>query len=162
MLRTTAILAAMTLSAPAFAASHATGDAAAGEDVFRQCITCHVIQDDDGETIAGRGQPNRAAPNLYGVWGRQAGTIEEFNYSDSMVEAGEAGLMWNQEDFVAYVQDPTGFLREYLDDNRARGKMSFRVRSEDDAANVWAYLVQFGGGAPEGEMEEGEEAPASN
>ncbi len=162
MLRTTTLIAGLTLAAPAFAESHATGDAAAGEDVFRQCVTCHVIQDEAGETIAGRGQPNRAAPNLYGVWGRQAGVIEDFRYSDSMVEAGEAGLMWDEESFVAYVQDPTGFLREYLDDNRARGKMSYRVRSEDDATNVWAYLVQFGGGAPEGEMMEEGESEATN
>jgi cytochrome c len=149
MIRTTTLLAAMAFSAPAFA-QDASGDAAAGEDAFSQCQTCHVVFH-DGETLAGRGQPNRAAPNLYGMVGRQAGT-EDFRYSDSMVEAGEAGLMWTEEEFVAYVQDPTGYLREYLDDNRARGKMSYRVRSEEDAVNLYAYLAQFGAM----EMEEGE------
>ena len=142
MLRITTLLAAAAFAAPAMA-QEPSGDAEAGESTFRQCQTCHVVQSPDGETIAGRGPANRQAPNLYGVVGRQAG-IEDFRYSDDMVDAGEAGLNWTEEEFVAYVQDPTGYLREYLDDNRARGKMSFRVRSEEDAADLYAYLAQFG------------------
>jgi cytochrome c len=157
MTRITTFLAAVAFAAPAFAESHGgapSGDAAAGEEAFnRQCVTCHVIEDGDGETIAGRGPANRTAPNLYGVAGRQAGSVEGFGrYRDSIVEAGEAGLMWNEEDFLVYAQDPQGFLREYLDDNRARSGMSYRVRSEEDAANIWAYLAQFGAT----EMEEGD------
>lgn len=152
MIRTTlTLLAATALAVPAFAEGHASGDAEAGEAAFRQCQTCHVIADADGELIAGRGQPNRQAPNLYGSVGRQAG-IEDFRYSDSMVEAGEAGLVWDEEAFVAYVQDPTGYLRTFLDDSKARGKMSYRVRKEEDAVNLYAYIAQFG--AVEAEMEE--------
>ncbi|MBF9029282.1 cytochrome C [Rhodobacterales bacterium HKCCE3408] len=132
--------AAVLVSAPAAWAQD--GDAAAGEAAFRQCIACHVIADDSGELIAGRGRPNQAAPNLYGVVGRQAGSVEDFpRYGDSLVAAGEAGLMWDEEHFVQYVQDPTGFLREYLDDSSARGAMAFRVRSEEEAHDLWAYLV---------------------
>jgi len=118
-----------------------SGDPAAGEKLFNQCQTCHVVVNDDGETLAGRNA--RTGPNLYGVAGRPAGSVEDFRYSSSMTEAGEAGLVWNEEDFVAYVMDPTGFLRAYLDDNRARGQMAFRVRSEDDAANLYAYLASL-------------------
>ncbi len=118
-------------------------DVAEGESAFRQCQTCHVVVNEAGETLAGRNA--QTGPNLYNVAGRTAGSQEEFDkYSDSMVEAGEAGLAWNEEDFVAYVQDPTGYLREYLDDNRARGAMSYKVRKEEDAANLWAYLVSLG------------------
>lgn len=136
------------MAAPAFA-QDATGDAAAGEAAFSQCQTCHVVVDGEGETLAGRNA--RTGPNLYAIAGRQAGTVEDFRYSPSMVEAGEAGLAWDEESFVAYVQDPTGFLRETLDDRRARGKMAFQVRSEDDAVNLYAYLASL---APA----EGEEA----
>jgi len=125
----------------AFAESHASGDAAAGESVFNKCGSCHVIQSPDGEDIAGRGQ---AGPNLYGVAGRQAGTVEGYNYGDSIVAAGEAGLEWNEEDFLTYVADPRGFLQEYNDDKRARSKMSFRLTNEQEAKDVWAYLAQFG------------------
>ena len=71
--------------------------------------------------------------------GRQAGAQEDFNgYSDSMKEAGEAGLVWDEEHFVSYVQDPTAFLRDYLDDPKARGKMTFKLTSGME--DVYAYL----------------------
>ena len=127
-----------------------TGDPEAGAEVFdRQCTTCHVIVSPDGETIAGRNA--RTGPNQYGLAGRQAGTVEGFRYSNSMEEAGESGLEWNEEEFVAYVQDPTGYLREYLDNRRARGSMTYRVRSEEDALNVWAYLYSVAPPEEEGE-----------
>ncbi len=136
---TIAAAAAMMVAVPALAQDiQVTGDAEAGEGVFRQCQTCHVVVDDSGETLAGRNA--KTGPNLYGVVGRQAGTVEDFNYGDDMVAAGEQGLVWNEEDMSAYLQDPTGFLREYLDDSGARGKMTYRVRSEEDALNVIAYL----------------------
>ena len=119
------------------------GDPEAGAEVFEsQCVTCHVVTNPEGETLAGRRA--RTGPNQWGLPGRQAGTVEDFRgYSRSMVEAGEEGLVWNEAQFTAYVQDPTGFLREYLDNRRARGKMSYRVRSEEDALNVWAYLYSL-------------------
>lgn len=130
------------LSAPVFAAGHATGDAAAGEEAFnRQCVACHVIVNDAGETLAGRNA--RTGPNLYNVTGRGIGAVEDFRYSDGILALNEAGEMWTEENFVGYVQDPTGWLRETLDDRRARGKMAFQVRSEEDALNLYAYLATF-------------------
>lgn len=138
----TLLIAALALAAaPAFA-QDITGDAAAGEKVFNQCQACHVVQNEEGETLAGRS--GRTGPNLYDLEERQAGTAEDYRYSNALVEAGEAGLEWNEENFVAYVQDPTGFLREFLDDQSARGKMSFKLRSEQDAADVWAYITSLG------------------
>ncbi len=146
----TAAMLAATLATPVFAAGHASGDAEAGESAFRQCRSCHMIVDADGNDIVKGG---RTGPNLWGVVGRTAGTYEDFRYSDAMVEAGEAGLVWDEASFAAYVQDPTGFLREYLDDSGARGSMSFKVRKEEDAVNLWAYLASV---SPEPEMTEGE------
>lgn len=139
-----AVVAGFLMAGPAFAGGHASGDAAAGEAAFSQCQTCHVVVDGEGNTLAGRNA--RTGPNLFAVSGRTAGTVEGFRYSPSIVEAGEAGLVWDEESFVAYVQDPTGFLRTYLDDNRARGKMSYKVRDEADAVNLYAYLASL---APE-------------
>lgn len=120
---------------------HASGDAAAGERVFNQCQACHVVQNEAGETLAGRNA--KTGPNLYGLGTKAAGAVDGFRYSSSMTEAGEAGLVWDEASFVAYVQDPTGFLREYLDNKRARGNMAFRLRDADDAANLYAYLVSL-------------------
>lgn len=148
--------AAALLATPVFADGHAaTGDAAAGEEQFnRQCVACHIVADADGNVLAGRNA--RTGPNLYGLAGRTLGSVEDFRYGDSIVELGEMGTVWTEEAFVAYVQDPTGWLRETLDNNRARGKMAYRVRAEEEAINIYAYLATFG--AEEGDMmeEEGE------
>ena len=128
-------------AAPAFADGHATGDAAAGEAAFGQCKACHSIVDADDNIIL-RGGKN--GPNLYGVYTRVAGSLEDFRYGDSLVEAGEAGLAWNEADFATYVADPRQFLRDYIEDRRARSNMSFKLRSEEDALNIWAYLVSVG------------------
>ena len=137
---------AMTLgltASPLMADGHATGDAGAGQDVFKKCKACHSIVDAEGEAIEKGG---RNGPNLYGLYTRVAGTEEEFSgkYGDDLVAAGEAGLEWNEADFVKYVSDPREFLREYLDDSKARSKMSFKLRDEAESANVWAYIVSVG------------------
>ena len=133
------------LSAPAFADGHAatTGDAAAGEEQFnRQCVACHVVADASGEVLAGRNA--RTGPNLYGVAGRPIGSVEDFRYGDAIIELGETGAVWTEEAFVGYVQDPTGWLRETLDNRRARGKMAYQVRDEAQAYDLYAYLATFG------------------
>lgn len=144
MSRKIVLAAAMTLfSAPmAMADAHAaSGDAAAGEAAFRQCIACHVVVNDAGETLAGRN--GRQGPNLYGVAGRAAGAVEDFRYSPGLTALNEAGIVWTEETFAAYVQDPTAYIREATGDNSARGSMSFRVRSEEDAINLYAYLASL-------------------
>lgn len=145
----TAALGFALLAGPAFADGHASGDAEAGEGVFAKCKACHSVVDAEGEIIVRGG---RNGPNLYGLLGRQAGTEEEFGnkYGDSLVEAGENGLVWDEEQFVAYVADPRTFLRETLDDKRARSKMSFKLGDEQDQKDVWAYIVSVG---PEPEPE---------
>ncbi|WP_281968236.1 c-type cytochrome [Roseovarius nanhaiticus] len=137
-----ALITTALLAAPAYAQDAPSGDAAAGESVFNQCQACHVVENGDGEVLAGRN--GKVGPNLYGISGRTLGSVEDFRYSKSLVAAGEeAGLEWNEENFVGYVQDPTGWLKEKLDDNRARGNMAYKLRSEEDAANVWAYIVSL-------------------
>jgi len=132
------------LAAAAIAASPALaqGDAAAGEKSFSQCQTCHVVVNDAGETLAGRNA--KTGPNLYGVIGRTAGSLEGFKgYGKSLVAAGEAGLVWDEASFTAYVSDPTGFLKEHLGDPKARGKMTYKVKKPEDAANLFAFLSTF-------------------
>ncbi|WP_308916229.1 cytochrome C [Jannaschia sp. LMIT008] len=139
-----AAVAATAFTAPAFADAHltASGDAAAGESAFRQCQSCHVVESPDGEVLAGRAA--RTGPNLYGVVGRGYGMVEDFRYSDIMVLAGEQGAIYDEANFVAYVMDPTEHLREITGDN-GRGKMAYKVRQEEDAVNLYAFLAQFGG-----------------
>lgn len=138
------MLAAGLMAGPAFAGGHASGDATAGEAVFNKCQSCHVVTDDDGNVLAGRN--GRSGPNLYGLPGRAVASVEDFRYGPSITEVGEAGEVWNEENFVAYVQDPKGWLSEKLDSNRARSKMSFALRggsAADDATNLWAFIASL-------------------
>lgn len=109
----TAVLGFALAAGPAFADSHATGDAAAGEKVFAKCKACHSIVDAGGDTIVKGG---RTGPNLYGIYTRVAGADEDFasKYGSSMIEAGEAGLAWNEQDFIGYVQDPRASCKTTL------------------------------------------------
>lgn len=131
------------LSAPMALAQDAaaSGDPAAGERVFRQCIACHIVQNEAGETLAGRN--GRQGPNLYGVGGRTIGSVEDFRYSPGLTALNEAGEVWVEENFAAYVQDPTGYIREATGDSSLRGSMAFRVRSEEDAVNLYAYITSL-------------------
>lgn len=111
------------LSAPALAA----GDAKKGERVFKKCQACHQVGED---------AQNRVGPILNDIIGRQAGTVEGFKYSDAMIEAGEEGMVWNDEHLHAYLEKP----RDYIPGN----KMSFAgLRKEDDRDDVVAFLEQY-------------------
>ncbi len=138
MNKTLAILAVLaTAAAPAFAA----GDATKGEAVFKQCQTCHAVIDKDGKMLAGKGA--KIGPNLYGVFGRQAGSYPDFKYGDALVAAGTGGLIWDEAHFVAYVQNPAAFLKKQDNNPAAVAKMAFKVKDADTAENVYAYLAQF-------------------
>ncbi|MEM9754904.1 MAG: c-type cytochrome [Pseudomonadota bacterium] len=118
-------------------------NAAAGAVAFEaQCSACHVVVSSSGETLAGRN--GRAGPNLFGLIGRPAGTVPGYAYSPSIIEAGRSGLTWTEAQFVGYMQNPTGYIRDFLGDPRAQQQMAFRVRSDADARDLYAFLVSLG------------------
>ncbi len=116
-----------------FSAAFTPGDPVRGEKVFRKCKSCHAVE-------AGRNKP--AGPNLLGLFGRQAGTAD-YRFSTSMIEAGEAGLVWTPERVDAYIADPKAFLKETLGAGRVRNKMVFRLKDADQRADVIAYLMSL-------------------
>jgi cytochrome c len=99
-------------------------DADAGARVFNQCRACHTIN---------QGGRNGVGPNLYGVWGRAAGSIEAFRYSAPMrAKAGE-GLAWTEANLRAYLTDPKAVV--------PGGSMSFAgIRNEQQLNDLLAYL----------------------
>lgn len=109
-------------------------DATAGEELFRKCTACHQI---------GEGAKNKAGPVLTNVIGRPAGSFEGYKYGISMVVAGEAELVWNEENIFNYLFNPKDFLRAYLDDPKAKAKMTFRLKDDQDRRDVIAYLSSF-------------------
>ncbi len=131
------------LGAPVFAG----GDAVAGQKVFNKCKSCHTISNGDEVIVKG----GKVGPNLYGVIGRQAGTYEGFSYYDSIIAAGQAGLVWDEEKIAKWVQNPKAFLKDYLNDPKAHSAMTFRVRKGGE--DVAAFLASVGP-QPEPEMPE--------
>ena len=117
----------------------AEGDPAVGEKEFNKCKACHSIIADDGTAILKGG---KTGPNLYGVFGRQAGSYPDAKYSDAMVAAGAKGLIWDAAQFMTYIQDPTAFLKTYLGDDGAKSLMFFKLTSK--AEDVAAYLSSVG------------------
>lgn len=101
-------------------------DAAAGEKVFAKCKACHVADEDK----------NKVGPSLKGVIGRTAGTHADFKYSTAMIEAGKAGLVWDEAKLTEYLRAPREMIKG--------GKMAFAgLKKDEDLANVIAYLKQF-------------------
>jgi cytochrome c len=147
----------LTLTALAFASLAVPAiaqDIEAGAKVFNQCQTCHVIQNEAGETLAGKNA--KTGPNLYGLPGRVAGTYEGFKYGDSIVALGATGFVWDEASFVEYVQDPAKFLKAKLADDGAKSKMAFKLKKPEDAANLWAFIASL---SPAPAAAEGEAAP---
>lgn len=71
---------------------------AAGKIMFEQrCESCHAAD------------PARKAygPSLMGVFGRTAGTLEGFDYSEAMKKSG---IVWNENSLRAWIADNDGFM----------------------------------------------------
>lgn len=99
-------------------------DAAAGQRVFNQCRACHAV---------GENARNGVGPNLNGLFGREAGSVEGYTYS-----AAFQGLdkVWDHENFDVYIRDPRGVT--------PGTKMVFAgLRNDQQIADLIAYLDQF-------------------
>ncbi len=115
------------------------GDPAKGEaTTAKRCKTCHTIADGDNVILKG----GKTGPNLFAVIGRKAGAAD-FKYGDSLIAAGEKGLVWDEASIIAYLEDPKAYLAAYLDDSKARSKMAFKLKDEADRADVAAYLASL-------------------
>lgn len=115
-------------------------DAAKGETIFKQCMTCHRIGPD---------AKNAVGPVLTGIIGRQSGSVAGFAYSPLNKAAGENGLVWTNELIMAYLPDPNAFLKKFLTDkgkaDLATGstKMAFKLADEQQRKDVIAYIDKF-------------------
>jgi cytochrome c len=112
-------------------APYNTGDLANGQKQFQLCRSCHTITE---------GGANMTGPNLYGLFGRTAGTVEKFRYSESVKAAG---FVWDAEKLNQWLADPRGFL--------PGNRMSFMgVKDAKDRTDLIAYLKVETGYKPGG------------
>ncbi|HIP80260.1 MAG TPA: c-type cytochrome [Kiloniellaceae bacterium] len=121
------ILVALLLAGATPAGAQLTGDAERGAKVFRKCAACHQV---------GEGAKNRVGPHLNGVFGRKAGAVEAFRYSDHMQRASADGLVWTYDTLDAFLENPKSMV--------SATRMSFAgLRKEQERADLLAYLRQF-------------------
>ncbi|HYD23943.1 MAG TPA: cytochrome c family protein [Croceibacterium sp.] len=106
----------------------AAADPAKGEAVFAKCTSCHSIA---------QGGANGIGPNLYGIIGKPLGKhAAGFAYSADLVAHGGT---WTYEVLDQWLKSPKGMV--------PGTKMSFAgLGSDEDRANVIAYLKANGGG----------------
>jgi cytochrome c len=96
------------------------GDPARGETIYHKCQGCHSID------------RNRVGPMHKGLFGRQAGTVADFDYSQAMKESG---IIWDEETLDAFLADPRGFV--------PGTKMTYAgVKTPQDRADLIAYLKE--------------------
>lgn len=106
------------------------GDLENGRRVFARCRSCHTIAE---------GGPDMTGPHLWGVFGRQAGSVEGFRYSEALQAAD---FTWDAEHLDGWLLAP----RDYLPGNR----MAFPgLPDATDRRDLIAYLKVETGYAPE-------------
>jgi len=88
------VLAADAKAAEAKATVSKTPDLARGERLFKKCIHCHTVQRDG---------PHRIGPNLFGLFGRRAGTIAGFDFSKAW---RGAKFVWSEKTLDTYLRSP--------------------------------------------------------
>ena len=109
------------------AGAESLGDAENGAVLFGKCSGCHQV---------GEGAKNKVGPQLNGIFGRVAATVEGFRYSNAFQRAGAKGLEWHAEELEVFLENP----KQLVPGNR----MSFRgFENPSDRADVIAYLRQY-------------------
>jgi cytochrome c len=110
-------------------APYNTADLKNGERQFGLCRSCHTIA---------QGGPNMTGPNLYGVFGRKAGAVPDYTYSEAVKSAG---FVWDASHLDSWLAEPRTFL--------PGTKMSFAgLRDETDRRDLIAYVKVESGFKP--------------
>ena len=99
----------------------ASTSAADGAKIFKKCTACHSIA---------RGGSNKIGPALWGVLGKQAGSISDYKYSKAMAAHGKT---WSFEEMNGFLTKPKNWIKGT--------KMSFAgLKNAKDRAAVILYM----------------------
>lgn len=112
------VLAASATPPAAQAGSITTGDPMRGKDLFaKRCGGCHSLESD------------KEGPRLRGVYGRRAGSIATFKYSDALKSAN---FSWDAAALDRWLTN----TESVIPDN----DMDFQVPKADERADIIAFL----------------------
>ena len=110
------------LTAQAFFFAHFSSafaaDAARGKQLYEsRCIGCHSID------------ANRVGPAHKGVFGRKAGSVKDYDYSDALKKAK---VIWGEKTLDRWLTNPEQLIPGQ--------KMGFSVSQPKDRADLIEYL----------------------
>lgn len=112
------VLILFSMPGPVQASSGTTGDPVRGKDLFeKRCGGCHSLETD------------KEGPRLRGVYGRKAGSVPSFKYSDALKSANFA---WD----ATYLDRWLTNTESVIPDN----DMDFHVPKADERADIIAFL----------------------
>src|SRR5712692_6926515 len=92
-----------------------------GKELFeKRCTGCHAL---DNEKVG---------PRLRGVYGRPAGSVASFPYSESL---RKSGVTWDSSSLDKWLTDPDGFIPD--------NDMAFRVTNPEERTSIIEYLKEL-------------------
>jgi len=103
------------------AATIAAEDTASGEAVYKRCAGCHSLDS------------NRVGPAHRTVFGREAGSLEGFQFSNALKNSG---IVWNEETLDKWLANPGNFV--------PGSRMGYRLSNAKDRAAVIEFLRAAG------------------
>ena len=116
-------MAAITTPAAVSVNAANAGDPMRGKDLFeKRCGGCHSLDAD------------KEGPRLRNVYGRKAGSISSFKYSDALKGAQ---VTWDQVSLDKWLTNTESLVPD--------NDMTFRVAKADERAEIIAYLKQASG-----------------
>ena len=99
-------------------ATAAEGDPTRGEQIYHRCQGCHSID------------TNRVGPRHAGLFGRRAGSLDDYSYSDAM---RTSGIVWDATTLDQFLTAPRKFI--------PGTKMPFAgIPDAQERADLIAYL----------------------
>lgn len=103
-------------------AAMAAGDADKGKKLFKRCKACHTLDE---------GGKNKVGPNLFGIFGRQAGSLDGYKFSKAF---RSLDFVWDEGALDEFLTKPKKFI--------PKTKMGFPgLKKEEQRADIIAYLM---------------------
>jgi cytochrome c len=114
----------LALGAVSLGTASAAGDPAHGEEVYTRCLACHALGYD------------RVGPRHCGLFGRRAGSVPGFVYTDAMKNSR---LVWDEKTLDRFLASPMKVVPGTA--------MTYEgVTDAKDRADLIAYLRKANGG----------------